>query len=67
MRENWSALCEEASGYGVWLALESQPYSYFPRWKARSSLCPRLIIRGGILVDIWHAYRSGWDYGEMVA
>ena len=68
MRENWSALCEEASGYGVWLALESQPYSYFPTVESTIQLVSEVDHpSGGILVDIWHAYRSGLDYGDMVA
>lgn len=66
MRVNWAKLCEEAEDHGTRLALESQPYSYFPTVESTLRLVSEVgHFAGGILIDIWHAYRSGLDYTAM--
>ncbi len=66
MRENWEALCQEAATHGTRVALESAPYSYFPTVDSIVSLVADVDHpAGGVLLDIWHVYRSGMDYDDM--
>lgn len=66
MRENWSQLCEQAAIHGVRVAIESAPYSYFSTVESIVSLVTDVAHpNGGLLLDIWHVYRSGMDYASM--
>jgi len=66
MRENWAQLCEQAAAQGTRVAVESAPYSYFPTVDSIVSLVSDVDHpSGGLLLDIWHVYRSGMDYATM--
>ena len=66
LRESWSNLCEEAASCGVRIALESAPYSHFPNVESIVDLVTEVRHpNGGLLLDIWHVYRSGMDYAAM--
>lgn len=66
MRDNWAQLCQQASTHGTRVALESAPYSYFPTVESIVSLVSDVDHpNGGVLLDIWHVYRSGMDYSTM--
>lgn len=66
MRESWAALCKEAAEHGTRVALESAPYSYFPTVESIVGLVSEVDhTAGGVLLDIWHVYRSGMDYDAM--
>ncbi|WP_320821788.1 sugar phosphate isomerase/epimerase [Reinekea sp.] len=68
MRENWAQLCQQAAVEGTRVAIESAPYSYFPTVDSIVSLVTDVDHpSGGLLLDIWHVYRSGLDYAAMVA
>jgi sugar phosphate isomerase/epimerase len=67
LNDSWSDLCEEAAAHGVRLAIESAPYSYFPSVESIVDLVTGVDHpNGGLLLDIWHVYRSGMEYTEMV-
>ncbi|MCL7940551.1 sugar phosphate isomerase/epimerase [Halomonas sp. ATCH28] len=66
MRESWAQLCEQAAAHGARVAIESAPYSYFPTVESIVSLVSDVDHpNGGLLLDIWHVYRSGMDYAVM--
>jgi sugar phosphate isomerase/epimerase len=66
LRESWSNLCEDAATCGVRIALESAPYSYFPSVESIVRLVTEVgHANGGLLLDIWHVYRSSMGYAEM--
>jgi sugar phosphate isomerase/epimerase len=66
MRESWEGLCEQAASQGTRVAIESAPYSHFPTVDSIVSLVTDVDHpNGGLLLDIWHVYRSGMDYTAM--
>jgi sugar phosphate isomerase/epimerase len=66
MRDSWAALCEDAADHGTRVALESAPYSYFPTVESIVDLVSDVDHpAGGVLLDIWHVYRSGMEYAAM--
>lgn len=66
MQESWLQLCQQAAASGTHVALESAPYSYFPNVESILNLVTEVDHpNGGILLDIWHVYRSGMDYQSM--
>jgi len=66
MRHSWAGLCEQAAAQGARVAIESAPYSYFPTVDSIVSLVADVDHpSGGLLLDIWHVYRSGMDYTAM--
>lgn len=66
LKENWAGLCEEAAAYGIRVAIESAPYSYLPNVESIVDLvCDVGHPSGGLLIDIWHVFRTGLDYEAM--
>jgi len=66
LSEGWAGLCEEAAEHGVRLAIEAAPYSHLPTVEETVRLVTGVgHPAGGVLLDIWHVFRSGLDYGAM--
>lgn len=64
--DGWAALCEDAAEHGVRLAIEAAPYSHLPTVQSMVRLVSEAgHPSGGLLLDVWHVYRSGTDYGDM--
>jgi sugar phosphate isomerase/epimerase len=59
-------LCQQAAAHNLLVALEMIPFSDIPTLAAATSLvteaaCPN----GGLLVDIWHLFRSGGTLADL--
>jgi sugar phosphate isomerase/epimerase len=64
--DEWASLCEDAAAHGVRIAIEAAPYSHLPTVESMVRLVSDAgNSSGGVLLDIWHVFRSGTDYETM--
>ncbi|OPX13274.1 sugar phosphate isomerase/epimerase [Mycobacterium sp. AT1] len=60
-------LCEQAQSAGTRIALEPAAFSMMPTIHPGVDLVTQVgHPAGGLLVDIWHVYRSGTSYADLV-
>ncbi|HEV7975332.1 sugar phosphate isomerase/epimerase [Amycolatopsis sp.] len=68
LRESFAALASEAAEAGTRIALEACAFSSMPTLEPAVRLVTDVAHPGaGLLLDIWHIYRSGMDYRTMAA
>lgn len=60
-------LCEQAASAGTRIALEPAAFSMMSTIHPGAELVTRVgHPAGGLLIDIWHIYRSGTPYSELI-
>jgi sugar phosphate isomerase/epimerase len=65
--EGFAALCDDAAGHGLRVALEFFPFSNVPDLRTAWNIVSRAgRPNGGLVMDIWHYVRSGRD-DELLA
>jgi sugar phosphate isomerase/epimerase len=65
-RAAFAELASDAADVGVRIALEATAFSTMPTLDLAAELVTDVgHSRGGLLIDIWHIYRSGMDYRTM--
>ncbi len=68
LRNEFATLASEAESVGVKVALEACAFSAMPTLDLAVDLVTDVAHpNGGLLIDIWHVYRSGMDYRTMAA
>jgi sugar phosphate isomerase/epimerase len=65
LRREFAALACEADDADVKIALEPCAFSMMPIAMAVDLITDVAHPNGGLLIDIWHIYRSGMDYRTM--
>lgn len=64
--EEFAALCDQAAGHGLIVAMEMLPFSALPDlWSALAIVEEADAPNGGLLIDIWHVVRSGSAVGDV--
>ena len=67
-RAAFAELCESAAAHGTRIALEPAAFSALPTISPAIELVTDVNHpAGGLLVDIWHIFRSGQPYEELAA
>lgn len=63
--EDFAALCSEAEEFGVRIGLENTPFSWLITTTEQAVAFVTEVghRNGGLVVDVWHAYRGGTPYG----
>ena len=68
LRSSFAALASEAADAGTRIALEACAFSSMPTLEPAAQLVTDVAHpAAGLLLDIWHIYRSGMDYRTMAA
>jgi len=68
LRSSFAALASEAAEAGTRIALEACAFSSMPTLEPAVQLVTDVAHpAAGLLLDIWHIYRSGMDYRTMAA
>ncbi|WP_375423876.1 sugar phosphate isomerase/epimerase family protein [uncultured Friedmanniella sp.] len=63
----FDALAEDAARFGVRIGFENTPFSYRIRTTEEAIALVTEVANpnAGVVLDIWHAYRGGTDYGVI--
>ncbi len=62
----FAALCDRAAEHGLLVHLEGLPWSRIPDVRAAWEIVRRADrANGGIVVDAWHFFRAGTDFGAL--
>ncbi|WP_284744690.1 sugar phosphate isomerase/epimerase family protein [Amycolatopsis sp. RTGN1] len=68
LRSSFAELASEAAAAGTRIALEACAFSSMPTLEPAARLVADVALpAAGLLLDIWHIYRSGMDYPTMAA
>jgi sugar phosphate isomerase/epimerase len=66
LARSFDDLATEAATAGVRIAVEPAPFSCLPTIQAGVRLITEVANpNGGLMIDIWHVYRSGCDYAAL--
>jgi sugar phosphate isomerase/epimerase len=61
-------LCDQATEVGCWLAMEFMPFAHFSDARKAAELIKATDhSAAGLCVDVWHVYRSGMGYDELIS